>query len=63
MTTIIFLFSVNLDEQYSGRIDEILSKLESIYEKENSRNENEVLLSDVEMKDGDALKYGKKYFI
>ena len=54
------LFSVNLDEQYSRRIDAILSKLENICDEENSRNENDMIFSEIEMKNGNALKYGKE---
>ena len=59
----IFVFSVNLDEQYSGRIDDILLKLERICDKENSKNENETLFSEIEIKNGNALEYGEKNFI
>ena len=56
---IIFIFFiVNIDENYSIKIDEILAKLESICTRENSKDTQFNIKSKI------GLQYGKKrYFV
>ena len=53
---------MNLDENYSIKIDEILSKLENICNRENSKENNKVSLLSLQfdMKSENGLQYGKE---